>query len=212
MSFYNSPTYYFGSLNPVFNATDYEAQETSTLTEATADDRYLKKSGGILTGSLTVPSVSVSSSISVPSITLSSNSISQTVGQVGYVYSTNISYSISTTQATLVNAIASLSSIPIGVYIVSFMCNFSTSITASTTISKLQFGISTSSSSFTSSTLRDYGTISESVSSQLTLYKTHTFILQQSSSSTLYLNFTTNFGGNSSTIAIGGVFQAVRIA
>ena len=243
MSFYSSPTYHFGNLNPVFNATDYEPQNTTTLTEATADERYLKLSGGICTGSLTAPSLSlttslsastatlstslsvptatvstslsvptatVSSSLTVPSITLSSNSISQTVGQVGYLYSTSISATVSTSGA-LTN-IGSISSLPVGVYMISYMFNLSTNSSSTTTITKILFGFSTTSTSFSPSYLRnsDNG-ISETVSTSSVAYKSRTFIYQQSST-VLYCNGNIIYSGASSTIIVSGYIQALRIA
>jgi hypothetical protein len=233
MSFYSSPTYHFGNLNPVFNATDYEPQNTTTLTEATADERYLKLSGGICTGSLTAPSLSlttslsvptatvstslsvptatVSSSLTVPAITLSSNSISQTVGQIGYIYSTSVSATVSSS-GTLTN-IASISSLPIGVYIISYGLSFNSNTSSGCILQKYVLAFSTSSSSNSTANLINSNlSTGQSINQTTTFYQSSPFIYQQSSSSNLYFNATLNYSGVSTGIVVGGTIQALRIA
>jgi hypothetical protein len=209
MSFYNPPTYFFGSTNPVFNASDYETQSTTTITESDADKRYVKLSGGIMTGSLTSPDISVSSSLTVPSITLSSNSISQTSNQVGYINVKSISASTSNS-GSLFN-VASFTSLPVGVYILS--CSFSLNSSTSMTILKIYRGFSSTNNSFSNTNLEiTESSTTDTVNSVTYIYKSNCFIYQQSSTSNLYFNMLLVYSNSSATVNVAGQLQALRIA
>ena len=99
MSVYNIPVLHNGQLNSITNSTDMVYNNVSTLSLSTADSRYLKLSGGTVTGNIIVnnetvtnlidtndtdTSETVVTSLTVPSITISTNTNTQTIGQIGY--------------------------------------------------------------------------------------------------------------------------------
>jgi hypothetical protein len=206
MSFYNSPTYHLGSLNPVFNASDYETSASISLNEATADARYLKKSGGTMTGSLSVPNATISTSLSTPALTFSTNQISQTASQLGYIYSSTFT-GITIANGAIVN-LCQLSNLPIGVYI--FYYNITFSSTSTSTITKKYFSISENATTISDTfKMRNCYLSGEPLSATTILQHSNTFLYKNTSTQTFYFN--TSFSLNTS-ISASGLVNALRIA
>jgi hypothetical protein len=206
MSFYNSPTYHLGSLNPVFNASDYETSASISLNEATADVRYLKKSGGTMTGSLSVPNATISTSLSTPALTFSTNQTSQTASQLGYIYSSTFT-GITIANGTIVN-LCQLSNLPIGVYI--FYYNITFSSTSTSTITKKYFSISENATTISDTfKMRNCYLTGEPLSATTILQHSNTFLFKNASTKTFYFN--TSFSLNTS-ISASGLVNALRIA
>jgi hypothetical protein len=206
MSFYNSPTYHLGSLNPVFNASDYETSASISLNESTADARYLKKSGGTMTGSLSVPNATISTSLSTPALTFSTNQISQTASQLGYIYSSTFT-GITIANGTIVN-LCQLSNLPIGVYI--FYYNITFSSTSTSTITKKYFSISENATTISDTfKMRNCYLTGEPLSATTILQHSNTFLCKNASTQTFYFN--TSFSLNTS-ISASGLVNALRIA
>jgi hypothetical protein len=206
MAFYNPPTYYFGSLNPVFNASDYETSDTSGISEATADKRYLKLSGGTMTGSLTVPNTTVSTSLSAPALTFSSNQTSQTEGQLGYIYSST--FTSSTIAPNTVVNVCQLSNIPVGVYLFYYNITFTNGTT--TTLTKKYYSFSENSTTISDTfKMRNAFLTGEPLTSALLIQNTNTFIFKNTSTQTFYFNVNLTM---SLSISASGLVYALRIA
>lgn len=106
------------------------------------DARYLKLTGGTLTGNLTLPSEYDTGNLTAPSLTFSGNSVSQTAGQLGYIFSVSGS-SVSFSNNTLISP-GGISSLPIGVYILTVQIIINNNdATNNMVISKLSYGCST---------------------------------------------------------------------
>jgi hypothetical protein len=95
MSAYNVPILHNGVLNSIINVSDMTTNnQTSTLNQSTADQRYLKLTGGTLSGSLNLPNEVITTetaqnqivtgTLTTPTITLSSGTVSQTSSMLGY--------------------------------------------------------------------------------------------------------------------------------
>jgi len=86
MAVYSSPKLnLYGELNQTFNLADFTTDETS-LTFGDGDDRYLKLSGGTISGSTTFNNgLTSSATINSPFLTLTSGSgLRQAASQLGY--------------------------------------------------------------------------------------------------------------------------------
>lgn len=97
MALYIPPQTHVGTINPVFNPTDYQFAPTAS---DVLDSTYLNKAkGGTIIGSTTF-----SKTITLPSITLSSNTNTQTTNQIGFYQS--VSKTIS--EASITNSTTTL--------------------------------------------------------------------------------------------------------
>jgi len=140
MAIYNPPILHQGLLNSIFNANDFEStNENVLLTVASADKRYLKKAGG------TEGPVIFSSGLSTPTVTLNGNTISQTSNQIGYYLS--ISSSTGIVNNNGFNGLGYLT-LTEGVWLVRYAHILSSTGTFSVT--QAIYGLTTSTSSYTS--------------------------------------------------------------
>ena len=142
MATYQPPLKHNGSLNSIYNPTDYSNTNQSS---------YLPISGGSLTGSLGGINATFSGTVNVSSLTSqggytlpSSYTAVPTSSQIGGVVSaTMLSAATTITSATL-TTLGSIASLPAGVYLI--LANVPVQATAATTLSNSIVSISTSSS------------------------------------------------------------------
>jgi hypothetical protein len=162
MTTYTAPTLHLGSLNTVFNSSDFTT-DTTALTVGDGDERYLKLSGGTETGLVTFNNgLTSSATITTPTITFSGGAIVQTAAQLGYTKTVNLaiaggSISNGTVSLPSYNAMT-LSS---GVYIISYYHNIT--CTASVTFSKIVTGLTTNSSGVYTATTTNSSYASETI-------------------------------------------------
>jgi hypothetical protein len=179
MSVYQTPVIHTNnSVNSVVNCNDYEStQQTSNLTVSYCDNRYLKLTGGTVAGS-----TSFTQNITVPNITLSSNTSSQTSSQLGYRLSSSGTITPMTSTTLYSNNSLSLT---VGVWLITSSHGIRNSAN-SITITGIQYGLSTSSSSFNISNNISSLYSSETIASGNYRYANSTFILPISSTTTVY--------------------------
>jgi len=228
ISVYNIPVLHNGQLNSITNSTDMVYNNVSTLSLSTADSRYLKLSGGTVTGNIIVnnetvtnlidtndtdTSETVVTSLTVPSITISTNTNTQTIGQIGY-YISNVKALSGASISNGSISTAGFCNVVLlgGVYMVQIYAY----ITGTTQIdlTKYQYGLCTSSTALNGTNMIASYCL-ESVPNGATKYfPPQTYIVRISTSTTLYNQIllgwsTTNY---SPTITINYGFNVVRIA
>jgi hypothetical protein len=212
MSVYNAPILHNGTLNAVVNSTDFTSNNsTSSLNVATADSRYLKLTGGTLTGDLTLPSEYNTGTINTPTITFNSNSTAQTAGMLGYVYSSSGSTS-NFSSGTLIS-LASISSLPIGVYILTSQISITnTDISNNLVFSQLSHGFSNIGSTTTPNTsIYEITNATYILTPALTSYLNNSYIFKNTTQGNLNLLFNPVFTGTTST-GLTYYISAMRIA
>jgi hypothetical protein len=220
MSLYTKPTLHNGKLNTQFNPSDFEENNTS-LTVGTADDRYLKLSGGTETGLVTFTNglstnaingnVTFNQAIIVPSITFSSNNQNQTVGQLGY----NKTINVSVTGATVLNnGLVTTPTLNVvyfeaGVWIISYYHSLYS--TTDLTITQTTHGV-TGSSSGTFYNRNSQSTFyTELIPAGSYKYITNQYIIRISGNQNLYCPIAVTYSTTGSMTLLSGI-SGIRIA
>ena len=196
----NRPKLVNGLANEIFNAGDF--------VEASADDKYLKKTGGVLSGSLTVPSLITNGGIILQSVYPSL----PTQTQLGGVYKSTTSTVTTDSTRNTVTTYATLS-LPAGCYMIITSFGFTNSTGTGTrpniTFGNIQGGFSTivgdtpteyKQIQYYSQTVGDGGTITMNGS---TFYQHN-----NSTNRTVYMNCFVGVNGNCTVLAN---FTAVRV-
>ena len=212
MSAYDAPTLHNNKVNSQFNVNDFTSNTNVVLTKSTGDTRYLKLTGGTMSGDLVVNgtsyntgNISVTKNISLNTTTLYTPSS----GQLGYtITGTNITNG-TTISNNVCTPVSSLS-LPVGTWMLFATCTCSGSVAAGTLNSRIT-SISNSSSSHSVS---GYNLLSVSVSTFTSLSTiVQPIIVNNSSTTTYYLNEMINY--STTTMASNSpntLFKAVRIA
>jgi hypothetical protein len=210
MALYTKPTLHNGSLNTVFNTSDFEENSTA-LTIGTADSRYLKLSGGTETGNVSFTNgLTSSATVTVPTITFSAGPITQTAAQLGYTRSFNSAI----TGGSLVNGGASAPSfntlsISSGVYIITYYHTIY--CTASVTFSQIVHGITTSSTGvYTNQATTQSSYVSETLATG-NKYITGTYTFRSGGTQNIYAPLTITYT-TTGTVSINLGMTAMRIA
>ena len=188
-----------GVANSIFNASDFET---------TTDQTYIKKSGDLMTGSLTVPTLVCNGGITLQSV----YSSFPTQTQLGGVFKVTTSVT-STNNAT--SNYASLS-LPAGCYIILFNFLFTNNISpanggagALVTLSNVQCGISTAMNLPTDKTIMMYAQSLNYSNGSTTVNGTSFYQHINATNRTLNLN---SFVGATNILTVTATFTAVRIA
>jgi hypothetical protein len=210
MALYTKPTLHNGSLNTVFNTSDFEENSTA-LTIGTADSRYLKLSGGTETGNVSFSNgLTSSGTLTVPSITFNAGAIVQTAAMLGYTKSVvtaiaNASVLNGTVSAPAYNTMT-LSS---GVYIISYYHILT--CTASLTLSKIIHGITSSSTGVYTQTTTNSSYASETIDVGVSKQISGTYMYRNTGSQAIYAPITISYV-TTGVITIGSGITAMRIA
>jgi hypothetical protein len=192
----NAPKRVNGVANEIFNAGDF--------TEASADDKYIKKTGGVLSGSLTVPSLIVNGNIGLPTAYTAAPTISQIGGSLGRLNWTTV--------PNIQNgSIQSLRSFTVeqGSYILSYVVFLNNSVATTSNVTSFITAFSN-----TATTLVDDYRISnqatQAVAGQSKTSMSGMFFYQNVTGSpvTLFLNISST---TSVSFNVSGFIQVVRI-
>jgi hypothetical protein len=211
MSIYNPPVLHLGVLNPIFNALDFtNTSPLTNLTQAAADARYLKLTGGTETGSVVFSQgLTSSQTVTVPSITLSSNTNAQTTNQVGSLRSFTSAISGGSVQYGSASSPAfNTISLPAGVWVISYYHNIT--CTASITLSQITHGVTTSSSGVYAQATSQASYVSETIASG-NKYISGTYFVRPSATTSYYAPLLITYS-TAGTVTINLGISAIRIA
>ena len=212
MAVYTSPKLnLYGDLNETFNSADFTTDETS-LTIGDGDERYLKLSGGTVSGTTTYNNgLTALSTISTPFLTLTSGSgLTQAASQLGYYRNfasaiTGGSINNGTVSTPTFNTL-SLSS---GVWLVQYYHNIS--CTASITFNSIITGITTSTVGVYSQITSQSSYVSETMATGNKYISGGPYIWRNGGTTSIYAPITMSFTtGGVVTVALG--MSAIRIA
>ena len=213
MAVYSTPKLnLYGELNETFNSVDFTTDETS-LTIGDGDDRYLKLSGGTISGAVQFNNgLTSSATISTPFLTLTAGSgITQAASQLGYYRSfasaiTGGSINNGTVSSPTHNTL-SLSS---GVWLVQYYHVISS--TASITFNSIVTGITTSSTGIYSQSTSQSSFVTETMSTGNNKYISGgPYIWRNTGTTSLYAPITMSYTtGGTVTVQLG--ISAVRLA
>jgi hypothetical protein len=212
MAVYTSPKLnLYGELNETFNSADFTTDETS-LTIGDGDERYLKLSGGTISGSTTFNNgLTSSATISTPFLTLTSGSgLTQAASQLGYYRNfasaiTGGSINNGTVSTPTFNTL-SLSS---GVWLVQYYHNIS--CTASITFNSIITGITTSTVGVYNQITSQSTYVSETMATGNKYISGGPYIWRNGGTTSLYAPITMSYTtAGVPTVALG--ISAIRIA
>ena len=212
MAVYTSPKLnLYGELNETFNSVDFTTDETS-LTIGDGDDRYLKLSGGTITGLTTFNNgLTSSSAISTPFLTLTAGSgLTQAASQLGYYR--NFASAItggSINNGTVSSPTHNTLSLSSGVWLVQYYHVIS--CTTSITFNSIFTGLTTSSSGIYSQSTSQSSHVTETMSTGNKYISGGPYIWRNTGTTSLYAPITMSYTtAGTVTIALG--ISAVRLA
>ena len=212
MADYTSPKLnLYGELNETFNSADFTTDETS-LTIGDGDDRYLKKSGGTISGAVQFNNgLTSSSAISTPFLTLTAGSgLTQGIGQLGEFKS----FQSAITGGSIQNGSVSTPtfntlSLSAGVWLVQYYHNIS--CTTSITFNSIFTGLTTSSSGIYSQSTSQSSHVSETMATGNKYILGGPYIVRYGTTTSIYAPITMSFtSAGTVTVALG--ISAIRLA
>ena len=189
-----------GLPNSIFNSADFGTTDT---------DKYVKKSGDVLTGSLTCPTLVCNGGITLQSV----YSSLPTQTQLGGVFKVTTSVALTNSTINTIQNFASLS-LPAGCYIIFFNFQFVNNLNppaATVTVSNIQGGYSLTNNNsvpFENRVIFMYGQLIGYSGGTTTLNGSSFFQHSNTTNQSLYLNC---YVGVSEKLTVVSTFTAVRV-
>jgi len=207
---YNAPNLKFGVLNSVFNPSDIQ-DNTEPITVAEGDERYLKLSGGTVSGTLSLTNgLTSNAAVNVPTVTLTSNTNAQTTNQIDFrVFLTRAITAGSVQNGTVSTPNFNTISLTAGVWVVTTYHNIT--CTASITFNYLQHGLTTSSTGVYDNTMSQSSFASETMANTGNKLCSGSYIIRPSTTTSYYAPILISYS-TGGTITINMGITAIRMA